>query len=340
MKLAHAAAAAIATAATVLVGPGSAVAQEFTMKISAPVAPTTKDVVFAWMTEFEKGVEQATNGRIDVQLYPANQLGQLPAAVEGVALGTIETTFSIIGFLSALDPRYQVLDAAGLFDSETHAMKTLNDPSVREMLSQFGAKANTEPLVILLSGQSVVVSKTAIDEIADFGGLKIRTGGATPLLNRPLEALGAAPVPLPLGEVLPALQTGAIDASTANMAVINAFKFQDVATEATYLPGNFTIVGGAVSKEFLTRIGPDLEAVVREVANKTTETVFPDYVTNGPAGLEALWTKNGGTIRNLNDDQAAAYLEAVGPVIADIVMQDAQMQKDFATLQQAAEAAK
>ena len=32
----------------------------------------------------------AAGGKIKVEIYPANQLGQIPATVEGVALGTIE----------------------------------------------------------------------------------------------------------------------------------------------------------------------------------------------------------------------------------------------------------
>ncbi|WP_198133757.1 TRAP transporter substrate-binding protein [Roseobacter sp. GAI101] len=323
-----------ATTAIALAAP--AFAQDFVMKISSPVPPTTNDVVYAWMTAFEQGVEEATDGAIDVQLFPANQLGQIPATVEGVAMGTIEMTIPVIGFLAALEPRFAAMDAAGLFESEEHAMRTFSDPALRELLATFGEAANVEPLMMMTSGQAVVIAQEPIEQVADFQGLVMRTGGTTPLLNRPLEALGVTPVAIPLGEVLPSMQTGQIDASSANMAVLNAFQFQDVATEATYLPGNFTIIGGLISRDFLAMIGPENEAIVRQEAAEAL-SAFEGYVQNGPAALEAMWEGNGGTIRHLAEDQAEAYFSTVRPVIEAVVADDPQMEEAYRILVEAAD---
>ena len=308
---------------------------EHVMKISAPVPPTLKDVTYAWMANFEERVEKATNGRVDVQLYPANQLGHIPATVEGVAMGTIEMTLPIIGFLSALEPRFSVLDAAGLFDNERHAMRTLNDPDIRKMMAEFGADARVEPLITIVSGQGAVASKQVIKSQADLAGIKLRTGGATPLINEPLKAAGASPVNLPLGEVLPALQTNVIDASFASMAVLNSFKFQDVANQATYLPGSYIIVSGLVNKDFLAMLGPELEGIVRNEAQAAL-AVFDRYVEKGPSGLAAAWQKGGGSLNHFSDADAKAYLATVKPVVESIVNSDSQLKKDYARLQQAA----
>jgi len=83
---------------------------QFTMKLSAP---TINDVSYEWMKAVKAGIEKRSGGKIKVELYPANQLGQLPATVEGVALGTIEMTLPAVGFVVGLEPRFQVLDAPG-----------------------------------------------------------------------------------------------------------------------------------------------------------------------------------------------------------------------------------
>ena len=62
-------------------------AQQFTMKLSQP---TINDVTHEYFKRVKAGIEQRAGGKIKVDIYPANQLGQLPAVVEGVALGTIE----------------------------------------------------------------------------------------------------------------------------------------------------------------------------------------------------------------------------------------------------------
>ena len=93
-------------------GIASATAQAFTLKVSSP---TNNDVILKWMETFKAGVEKRSNGEIEVEIYPANQLGQIPATVEGVVFGTIEVTAPASGFFVKLDPRFEVFDVPGLF---------------------------------------------------------------------------------------------------------------------------------------------------------------------------------------------------------------------------------
>ena len=67
-------------AATHLITATPARAQQFTMKLSAP---TVGDMNHEWMKRMKAGVEARSNGRIKVEVYPANQLGQIPRTVEG-----------------------------------------------------------------------------------------------------------------------------------------------------------------------------------------------------------------------------------------------------------------
>lgn len=330
MKLNKTIGALLCSAAFAATGPGMAAAADYVLKVSAPIPPTEKDVVYAWMVAFEKGVEASSDGKIDVQLYPANQLGQLPAAIEGAAMGTIEVTFSIIGFFSSLDPRFAVLDAGGLFPSAEVAMETFQKPEVRAMLSEFGAAAGVQPLTVVIDGQGVIISKDPIETVEDFNGKKVRSGGATPLLNEPLKAVGAAPVAMPLGEVLPGLQTGTIDAATNSMGVVNAFKMYDAAKNVTYLPGNYTTVGAVINKDFLAMLGPDLAKVVIDEAAKA-ESVVSRHLGNTDK-LDGAWEANGGRVIRMDEAERQKYLDIITPVVEGIVAQDPQMQQDYKTI--------
>ncbi len=325
-----------AVASTAMLTTPAVMAADFVMKISSPAPKTDVDGLSAWFDAFEAGVEKRSEGRIDVQLFPASQLGPIPATVEGVAMGTIEMTVPIIGFLSSVDPRFQVLDAAGVFEDELHVMRTMSDPAVKEMISDFGSRANVEPLFVLANGRSVVIAKDRVENSEDFRGLKMRTGGASPLVNEPMSALGAAPVAMPLGEVLPGIQTGTIDAATLGLAVLVGFKFADVASEATYMPGNFIMVGGLVNKDFLASIGPELEAIVREEA-EAAKVAYADRLRNGIETLEGVWAKQGGSLTTMSDADAKAVSEIITPVVANIVGANEQMTSDFAVLTEAAE---
>jgi TRAP-type C4-dicarboxylate transport system substrate-binding protein len=118
-RLAAVAVGAIAASSLTLTTAG---AQQFTMKLSSP---TINDVVHEYYKTLKTGVEARSGGRIKVEIYPANQLGQLPAVVEGVALGTIEVGSAANGFWVSLEPRFQVLDAPGLFDDVLHGYRIL-----------------------------------------------------------------------------------------------------------------------------------------------------------------------------------------------------------------------
>jgi TRAP-type C4-dicarboxylate transport system substrate-binding protein len=71
-------------------------AQQFTMKISSP---TINDATQEWAKEFAAGLKARVGDKIKVEFYPASQLGQIPATVEGVAMGTIEAVAPASGFL-------------------------------------------------------------------------------------------------------------------------------------------------------------------------------------------------------------------------------------------------
>lgn len=285
----------------------SALAQEFTLKISSP---TINDVTHVWMQEFERAVEERSEGRINVELYPANQLGQIPATVEGTMMGTIEMTIPAVGFFAGFEPRFQVLDVPGLFDSIEHGQRVLNDPEVIAALSELGNDAGVEPLFVYLNGPLMVLSREAIETVADFQGQRLRLPGAAPVQTIPYQALQASGQSMPLGELLPAMQNRAVEGGIAAFAIFDGFQFYDVAKDITYLPKSYLMAGALVNSEFMDSLGPDLEAIVREEAARTQE-LFSTYGVEVVQELEANWEANGGNIIHLSDEDQAEFLSIV-----------------------------
>jgi TRAP-type C4-dicarboxylate transport system substrate-binding protein len=315
----------LAAIAVVAFFAGAASAQQFTMKLSSP---TVNDAPHEWMKAFKAGVEQRSNGRIKVEIYPASQLGQIPATVEGVAMGTIEFAIPAVGFLIGMEPRFQVFDAAGLFDSVEQSQKVLADPAVRARLATFGEAKGVELLVMGNNGPLMVASHKAIRAAADFKGQKLRVPGAAPLHVEPFKKLGASPVSIPLGEVLPALQNKTIDGSISSFNVLTGFKYYDVTKTATYLPASFLFVGGVVNRNFMKSIGLELAAIVREEASKA-EIVFSTVGVVDVERTKQIWVKNGGEAITLPPAEAASYLKDVTSVIPAVLAANPQMKEDY-----------
>src|SRR5258708_6674291 len=243
----------------------SASAQQFTMKLSSP---TINDVSQEWMKAFKSGVESRSGGKIKVEIYPAGQLGPIPRTVEGVALGTIEMVLPATGFLAALEPRFVVFDAPGLFDSMQHAQRVFADLEIRKRLASFGVTKGVEPLVTFAHGPLMLLAHRPIRGVADFKGQKIRVPGGAPMHIEPFRKLGASPVSIPLGEVMPAMQNHTIDGFIAPLTVSTSFQYTETTKRPTRRPGSHLIAAGPVHRSLMKSPGGEREALAREGARK------------------------------------------------------------------------
>lgn len=309
-----------------------AAAQQFTMKLSQP---TINDVTYHYFKTIKAAIEQRSGGKIKVDIYPSNQLGQLPAVVEGVALGTIEAAASANGFWVSLEPRFQVLDAPGLFDDLTHGNKMLNDPDIRARMATWGVDKGVEVLTPGLYSPLMLLSHKAIRTIADFHGQKIRTQGGAPIQVEPLKKVGVIPVSLPLGEALPAMQNKTIDGMVGAAAPYVAFKYYDIAKPMTFLPATLFAAPIVANRRWMKSLGPDLEKIVREEARKA-EVLFVDWNIADIKAKEEIWKKNGGEVITMAPAEAKRYVDLVAPVASSIVATNPKAKEDYEALLAAA----
>ena len=307
-------------------------AQQFTMKLSAP---TVNDMNVEYMKAMKAGLESRSGGRIKVEVYPANQLGQIPRTVDGVALGTIEMTLVASGFFIGLDPRYLVFDAPGVFDDMDHANRVFQDPAIRQRMQGFSADKGIEPLIVYATNPNMVVSHKAIRRLQDFSGQKIRVPGGAPLHTEPFRALGASPLSMALGEVLSSMQNRTLDGAVAGLTVFPGFKYYDVAKGMTYLPGSWLILVGGVSRSFMKKLGPELEKMVREESIKA-ERLFFTWLPEDVERAKKTWQQNGGELITLPADDQKRFLDEVNKVTDKVLAGMPQVKADYDALREAA----
>lgn len=303
---------------------GSAGAQQYTMKLSTS---TSGDALVEWLNTFAKGVNASSGGRIKAEVYPASQLGSIPRTIEGVALGTIEVSFNASGFYEPLEPRFAVLSAPGIFDSQAHGYKVVHDPAIRSRLASFGAAKGVEPLTIFIPSQYVIVSHKAIHTLADFKGQKIRVPGS-PLQIEPLKHFGASPLSMPFGDVLPALQNHTIDGVWAGTTLFTALKYYDIAKDMTYLPSHWAATVPLVNKNFMKSLGPDLEKIVRAEVDKADEHTLK-WAADDIKRSERLWAEHGGKEIRLPAAEQKRFLDDSIAVTKPLLTSTPQAKEDY-----------
>ncbi|VFR32474.1 TRAP-type C4-dicarboxylate transport system, periplasmic component [plant metagenome] len=313
-----------AAAIAAVVPPAYAQSRPVTLKVATA---TINDVNHHWMTTFKAAVEARADGRIKVDLFPASQLGAIPRMVEGVALGTIECFVTATSFLTNLDTRFQVFDMPGVLDDTAHAVRVFSRPEVRSLVGGFGNGKGMVPLAMFMHSPQTVVARRPIQRIADFQGLKIRVL-SSPLQVEPLRKVGASPVPMPLSEVMPALQNGAIDGVITASTVSSALKFYDAAKFQTELPQWPVVVVSVFNQNWLGRLPADLRTIVQEEAAKA-EGPTNAFGAGDIGAAREVWTRNGGQIVALAANESATFAKTASETATSVLQQNAAAKEAF-----------
>jgi len=311
----------------------AAVAAPYTIKISSP---TVNDATQEWAKVFAAELKTRVADRIKVEFYPANQLGQIPATVEGTAMGTIEIVAPATGFFVGIEPRFQVFDAPGLFQDMAHAQRVFADPQVRARIATFGNAKGLEPIATWPHGPLMLLSHKPVRKVSDFKGQKIRVPGAAPLQVKPFEKFGALPVSMPLGEVLSAMQNKTIDGLIASATVFTAFKYYDLAKGMTALPGSFLIVSAVANRAFLKSLGPELETAVRDAALAAQQKSQAFAIEDVKRTLD-VWAGHGGENIALPAAESSAYLAEIEPLLPTLLGATPKLKEDYDVLRAAAQ---
>jgi TRAP-type C4-dicarboxylate transport system substrate-binding protein len=269
------------------------------------------DLDQAWLEFFQKALEAESGGQIHANVYPGSQLGSAQTTIEGVAMGTIEVASNASGLYESLDPRFACLAVPGLASSMAQGQKLLHAPAVRAMLETIGRDKGVRVLTVLDQSPAAIVSRRPIKTLADMNGMKIRVPGSISLIEQ-LRALGAAPIAMSLGEVLPAFQNGTIDGVFAGKTIFTALKYYDVSKNMTPLPSSFLAMVVIINRDFLDGLGK-LQQVVLDAASKADAEGVP-WGAADVAKSDTLWTGHGGQMFELSDADRKAYLDRVVPV--------------------------
>jgi TRAP-type C4-dicarboxylate transport system substrate-binding protein len=306
--------------------PAAAQAQT-TMKLASA---TINDVQHEWQKVFADELKARVGDAVTVEIYPASQLGTIPRMAEGVLLGTIESFTTPTAFIVGTVPKLKVLDAPGLFDSPEHLGRVIHDPEYRQHLEEIALDQDLRIIGAIFNSPFVVLTKEPAPKLDDLSGLKIRTF-ASPLQIEPLKKIGANPLPLPLSEVVPALQSGNIDGMLAGMPILTAFRYYDTAKYVTDLEFSQIVSVTVVNETWFQSQTEEVKTAILEAGRAAEELVLPWGIQNIERA-NAAWVENGGEILALSDEDRARMMVTFQEVGEDILTADPDLAAEYKLL--------
>ena len=285
----------------------------YVMKLSTA---TLNDTQQEWLQRFAAAVEKDSGGRIKGEIYPASQLGSIPRQIEGTQFGSIQGWVGPPEFLVGVDERYEALSAPGLFTSREQDLRVINDPPVNDMILGLGADKGLIGMAIMLTGPSAIVVRKPVRHLADFKGMKIRVL-ASPFQLEMIKRLDASPVAMSLGDVLPAIQQGAVDGALGTIPVFGPLHYVDAAKYAVESNQPYVNVIIVMNKKWVEALPPDLQKILHDDAKTVSKEIVP-FVDDFFAGQRKAWTDKGGELISLPADEEAEMIAKISSIGNDI----------------------
>jgi TRAP-type transport system periplasmic protein len=315
-----------AAAVSLALSLGAASAQDktYTMKITLP---TLNDPSHVFAKAYAAALEKDSGGRIKVEVYPASQLGAIPRQIEGTQFGSIQCAIIPPEFFVGVDERFELMAAPGLVDNIDHGQRLAADPEVKKLMLSLGANKGLHGVALFQNSPSSVVEKAPIRHLADFKGKKIRVL-ASKFQTTPLEKLGATPVAMTLGDVVPALQQGAIDAAVGGIVVFTPMHFNDAAKYVTETGQPAVYVIAEVNKAWYDALPPDLQKIVDDDAAAGQTAIAPvahEIVEKSRKG----WVDTGGELISLPPDEQASYMKTSLDAAAEVSKAKPELEAAF-----------
>lgn len=208
----------------------SALAAKYNLKLAHAVSTT--DGQHAAALKMAELVKQRTNGDIEITIFPANQLGNDPAMINGVRGGTIDIVSSGASSYNGIVPHTAAMELPFVFRNAQHAYAVLDGAvgaSVLNELSPHGMQG----LAYWENGwRAFTNNKRPVNRPEDLKGLKIRST-PNPYHIQAFKLLGMNPSPMPIAELYTALETGTFDAQEHPINVTFSSKFYEVQKHLT-----------------------------------------------------------------------------------------------------------
>lgn len=291
-------------------GLAQAKAKVINLKIANFFPPPAKQSKI--LAEFGRELEARSNGRIKVQYFPGGSLLKAPAIYKGIVSGIADIGYSHVYYTPGLFP---VTEGAGLPLGLTSGW--VGAHMAYDFYNKFHPKEWNKVKILCIhdNAPSLIICKKPVRTLADMKGLTIRAPGVP---GEIVKALGGTPAPTPMMETYDAIAKGVDDGVFAPYETLKTFRFAEVAKYVTvcWQTGAGFPFYLAMNKHSYNRLPKDLQRLVDVMSGEYQERyalMWNEIELEG----KAFGIKQGVHFIELSDQEAAKWVKAVDPVIAE-----------------------
>ena len=223
------------------------------------------------MNDFAKEVEQKTQGRVKIKVYPASQLGNYSLVMEELIRGTID--MSATSFASEFDPRFDIIYTNGLVSNYEEAKKVFTPGAwLPNKLVELGKPLGVRVLGSYVEGMIGIASTKPLKEPLNpkvDKGVLVRVANMD-VYNLGAKAMGFRTITIPWSDIYQSLQTGVCDA-VDGMSTAAAYTTLGDAMKYWYATNySFEYLPLMVSEKSWKKLSPADQKIFQEAAKNFT----------------------------------------------------------------------
>lgn len=267
------------------------------------------------MEVFKTEVEKLSNGEIEVDIFPAQQLGGAAENVQAVKIGAIEMMWVGTAYLTRTVPELEIIGLPFQFGTREQAFAVVDGPVGDALDEKMAAEGMTSMGYMELGFRQLTNNVLPIEKVEDISGLKIRLQPNETHLAT-FRALGANPVAMDVKELYSALEQGVIDGQENPFAIINVAGYPEVQKYVSNTGHFFDFISVVANKDWFDGLDAETQALL-DTAMDTAIAFQRDLAAEQDAEALGLLTAAGMAYTEVSPDLAAKLRELTSPVAVE-----------------------
>ncbi|MBI4191759.1 MAG: TRAP transporter substrate-binding protein [Betaproteobacteria bacterium] len=293
-------------------------------------APITLRLAHYWPTTsqyhqgaglFAQMVKDATGGRIDIKIFPAEQLVKSNEMYNALSKGTVDMGYLVYVYFSSQFPWADAFTLPFVWKSNDAILQTVSDKGFSDEVYRLTAADNALILGWQQTGAIDYFTKKPVKTKADFKGILIRTSGGSAAAAT--ELLGAKSVSMSTAEVIDALQRGTVDAvltTGTEIATRQLYRSVPYGLLASFRNNVLPLV---ISKQAWDRLPADLQQALVKVGQEWTPKAFAITKALEKTSLDQM-KANKMTLYTPTDAEVADLKKVTQPLYENYVKKNGQ----------------
>ncbi|MDE0521512.1 MAG: TRAP transporter substrate-binding protein [Boseongicola sp.] len=259
-------------------------------------------------------VEERSEGRVKIQVFPAMQLGGRPADLYGQARdGVVDIVWTIPGYTPGRFPLTEVFELPFLSGNALAASQALTEFHRNWLREEYN---DTHPLVFHSTAPTHVhTAGKQISVLEDFAGMKIRAPSR--ISAETLRALGAVPVGMPVPAVYEALSRGVVEGTAIPWTIMRPFRLHEVTKFHTEASLSRVLFVMTMNKQRYDELPPDVKAIIDDSTGMALAERLGRMWDDDEKPGRAIAVERGQPILSLSEAERLRWQERTRTVVDD-----------------------